>query len=171
VRMAKFLPPSPPVELKSTPRVSRDSVSFRVANLLVGNPPGTAGLEMTLIGPELLFRCDAIVALAGAPTPATLDGVPFPAYTRRKIKAGQKLQIGAVEGKGCRTYLAVRGGFPRIADYLGSKATTPSFVVPSLNFYIVLIYYSRVLKKSWARRIPGPTDQNGGCARYQSLLR
>ena len=51
-----------------------DSLAFRLANRLVGNNEGAAGLEMAVTGPELRFGCAAVVALAGADMGATLDG-------------------------------------------------------------------------------------------------
>ena len=43
-----------------------DQYALRAANLLVGNDEGAAVLEATLLGPELLFRQAAIVAVTGA---------------------------------------------------------------------------------------------------------
>jgi len=76
-------------------------------------------------GPELRFLGPAIVALTGAPMDFTLDGSAIPMWTRKHIKAGQKLKIGKTTGGGCRSYLAVNGGFPKVADYFGSKSTSP----------------------------------------------
>jgi urea carboxylase len=55
-----------------------DDLALRAANRLVGNPEGAAGLECTMTGPTLRFNCDAVIALTGAPTAATLDGEPSP---------------------------------------------------------------------------------------------
>jgi urea carboxylase len=102
-----------------------DPMAFQIANSLVGNPRGKEGLEITLSGPELRFVQCAIVALCGAPMEATLDGNEFPMWTSVKIEAGQKLKIGKTTGGGCRSYLAVYGGLPGVADYFGSKSTSP----------------------------------------------
>ncbi|MCZ6772230.1 MAG: aminopeptidase, partial [Proteobacteria bacterium] len=51
-----------------------DSWSFRLANVLVDNAPGDAGLECQFIGPVLKFRRDTIIALTGADMQATIDG-------------------------------------------------------------------------------------------------
>lgn len=102
-----------------------DPLAFQIANILVGNPRGKEGLEITLSGPELRFVGPAIVALCGAPMEATLDAEEFPMWTRVKIDAGQKLKIGKTTGGGCRSYLAVYGGFPEVAEYFGSKSTSP----------------------------------------------
>ena len=48
------------------PGGAMDPVSLALANALVGNPPGAAALEITVIGPELLFEHDTLVALCGA---------------------------------------------------------------------------------------------------------
>lgn len=102
-----------------------DPLAFRIANALVGNPIGLEGLEITLSGPDMLFLGEAVVSLCGAPMEATLDGSPFPMWTRRKINAGQRLKIGKTTGGGCRSYLAIFGGLPSIAQWFGSKSTSP----------------------------------------------
>ncbi|KAF1948745.1 biotin-dependent car [Byssothecium circinans] len=102
-----------------------DPLAFQIANMLVGNPRGKEGLEITLSGPELRFVGPAVVALCGAPMETTLDGKEFPMWTRVKIEAGQKFKIGKTTGGGCRSYLAVYGGFTNVADYFGSKSTSP----------------------------------------------
>ncbi|KAK8076351.1 hypothetical protein PG994_003623 [Apiospora phragmitis] len=101
-----------------------DPVAFQLSNALVGNPLGAEGLEITLTGPDLLFLGDAVVALTGAAMSATLDGGTFPMWTRVKISAGQRLTIGkTLSEAGCRSYLAVYGGFLNVAEWFGSKAT------------------------------------------------
>ncbi len=102
-----------------------DPLAFRIANSLVGNPVGMEGLEITLSGPDLQFLGPAMVALCGAPMDAKLDGKAFPMWTRVRAEAGQRLTIGKTTGGGCRSYLAVHGGFPSIAEWFGSKATAP----------------------------------------------
>ncbi|KAL5049542.1 hypothetical protein BDW71DRAFT_150423 [Aspergillus fruticulosus] len=102
-----------------------DSVAFRIANALVGNPVGLEGLEITLSGPELRFLGPAVFSLCGAPIEAKLDDAPVPMWTKVKVLAGQRLKIGKTTGNGCRAYLAVFGGFLNIAEWFGSKATAP----------------------------------------------
>lgn len=102
-----------------------DPVALQIANMLVGNSRGKEGLEITLTGPELRFVQPAIVSLCGAYMEATLDGGPFPMWTRKKIEAGQKLKIGKTIGGGCRSYLAIYGGLPAVAEYFNSKSTSP----------------------------------------------
>ncbi|KAI9749349.1 MAG: hypothetical protein M4579_006903 [Chaenotheca gracillima] len=102
-----------------------DPLAFRIANLLVGNAAAKEGLEITLRGPDLLFLGPAVISLCGAPVEAKLDGKSFPMWTRVQVKAGQKMNIGKTIANGCRAYLAVYGGFPNVAEWFGSKATSP----------------------------------------------
>ncbi|WP_019903370.1 urea carboxylase [Methylobacterium sp. 77] len=99
-----------------------DARSFRDANALVGNPPDTCALELTVSGPTLRFHAAATVALAGAAMTARLDGVAQPHGRAFSVEAGQVLSIGAIAGPGQRSYLALSGGFaaPLV---LGSRAT------------------------------------------------
>jgi urea carboxylase len=99
-----------------------DHLAFRFANRLAGNEEGMAALEMTLIGPTLKFNRDAVIALAGAPMQAELDGQPLDLWRSHAIKAGSILHLGSIAGAGCRAYLAVQGGF-EVPEYLGSCAT------------------------------------------------
>ena len=43
-----------------------DAPALESANLLVGNDPGEAGLEITLLGPTLRFEASAVLAVTGA---------------------------------------------------------------------------------------------------------
>lgn len=99
-----------------------DSRSFRLANAAVGNPESAAGLEITLSGPTLKFRSEAVFCLTGAEMASSLDGVPVPFWEPVAARAGQILRLGRATGAGARAYLAVRGGFD-VPEYLGSKST------------------------------------------------
>ncbi len=99
-----------------------DHLAFRLANKLVGNAEGVAGLEITLMGPKLKFNTDAVIAITGAPIEATLDGEPISLWQSHQVKAGTILKLGKISDAGCRAYLAVQGGFD-VPDYLGSKST------------------------------------------------
>ncbi len=55
-----------------------DPVSHRLANALVGNGRDAATLEVTLLGPELEFEDERLVAVTGAEFELSLDGRPAP---------------------------------------------------------------------------------------------
>jgi KipI family sensor histidine kinase inhibitor len=50
-----------------------DLDSLRLANRLVGNPDGAAGLEFTLGQAVLRFHASVVIALTGAPAPASVE--------------------------------------------------------------------------------------------------
>ena len=99
-----------------------DALALRAANGIVGNPQGSAALEITAAGPTLSFRAAFRVAVTGASLELLLDGQPVPMWTDVAVAAGQNLKVGRVQGGGVRAYLAVHGGWD-VPDYLGSKAT------------------------------------------------
>lgn len=118
--------PGRPTVAKGIPHSgAMDPLALSIANMLVANDRGVEGLEITLSGPELRFLGPAVVALCGAPMEFTLDGDVVPMWTRKHIKAGQRLKIGKTTGGGCRAYLSVHGGFRNVAEYFGSKSTSP----------------------------------------------
>lgn len=99
-----------------------DDLSFRLGNRLLNNPDTAAGLEITLNGPTLRFRCDTQIVLTGAAFPATLNDQPLPFWETISVTRGDTLVIGRASDAGARCYLCVLGGL-QVADYLGSKST------------------------------------------------
>ena len=65
-----------------------DAFSHRLANQLVGNDPGAATLEITLIGPELIVEADTTMAIAGAHFDVTCDDRPVPMGASFGVRAG-----------------------------------------------------------------------------------
>lgn len=98
-----------------------DSLSFCLANCLVGNLESAAGLEIIVSGPTLRFNQATFIALTGSAIEASLDGQQIEMKTRVKVEAGQVLKLGKVLD-GARTYLAVHGGID-CPEYLGSRST------------------------------------------------
>ncbi len=104
-----------------------DRVALHLANALAGNPPGTAGLEIGVMGPDLLIEADSVrVALVGPLSPALIeapDAPPKPLDSDRShlLKRGQMLRVGMVEGAST-AYLVVAGGFA-LPAFMGSLST------------------------------------------------
>jgi antagonist of KipI len=98
-----------------------DSFALTAANLLVGNPEGLAGLEITLVGPTLRFHRETIFALAGGDLDPSLDGQSIPNWTCHLASFGSVLSFKAPKS-GIRTYLAVSGGI-EIPPVMGSRST------------------------------------------------
>ena len=99
-----------------------DSLAFRLANRIVGNPESAAGLECTMVGPAVRFRAATVVAITGADMSATIDGAPAPYFRPLRVRAGSELRFGKANGPGCRAYVAFRGGID-VPEYLGSRST------------------------------------------------
>ena len=99
-----------------------DALAFRLANRLVGNAPGAAGLEITVSGPTLRFACDTRIALSGADFGARLNGQPVPPWRAVFVPGGSVLEMGSAQGAGARAYLAVGGGI-EAPPYLASRST------------------------------------------------
>ena len=104
-----------------SPAGAMDLHALRLANILVDNNMGEAALELSFLGGKFRFTADNVFALAGADMSAMLDGVPVPVGQAMQAKAGSVLQMGQAKN-GCRTYLAVAGGFD-VPVLHGSKST------------------------------------------------
>lgn len=98
-----------------------DADAARIANLLVGNDPGAAVLEITLAGPRLVLESGAWIAWTGAPSAVTLNETGLPGWRPAWAPAGSRLSWGGLY-RGCRSYLAVGGGI-EVPLVLGSRST------------------------------------------------
>ena len=105
-----------------SPAGPMDSISFRVANRIVGNDTKLAGLEITGLGPTIKFHDDEVIAFSGARFAATIDGNEVPWNKEVKVAAGSILKVGSLKGNGFRCYMAIRGGID-VPVYLGSRST------------------------------------------------
>ena len=98
------------------PGGAMDPVALALANALVGNEVGEAALEITVLGPDLEFGEDALVAFCGAEFEASI-----PIHRPVLVEAGKTLHIGRAT-RGARGYLAVAGGIA-LDPVLGSRST------------------------------------------------
>jgi biotin-dependent carboxylase-like uncharacterized protein len=99
-----------------------DPVGLAIANLLAGNPPGTAAIELTLSGGLWEAEAETLrIAVAGAAFPLAIDGQPVAPNRAHTLRRGQRLILGAAPDA-ARGYLAVAGGFDH-APQLGSLST------------------------------------------------
>lgn len=101
-----------------------DSLAFQVGNALVGNNLGTEGLEICMKGPKMLFHVPAVIAVTGAPVQVTANKENAVMWSALCIPGGTMVEIGVIQKQGSRAYLCIRGGFPHIPKYLGSKSTS-----------------------------------------------
>ncbi len=106
------IPPSGPL----------DDYSMRLANLLVGNAPGQAALEVTAGLFSIKMRSDLVLALAGADMEPTLGEKRVPMWESFAAREGEVLNLGIAKSTGFRAYVAVAGGID-VPPYLGSRST------------------------------------------------
>jgi biotin-dependent carboxylase-like uncharacterized protein len=106
-----------------------DPLSFRAANLLVGNKPTEGALEIAYVGPKFVVEADsANLACAGAsasievlPDEVAVSGIRYSSMQSFRAQRGQVVRIGPTSGSSV-IYLAVEGGFD-IEPILGSVST------------------------------------------------
>ncbi len=103
-----------------------DTLALALANRLVGNPDGAAGLEITMGGCELRFEAATRIALAGDDFGAHIDGAPLWPCWSTAVAPGQTLRLAGANKlsakAGLRSWLAVAGGID-VAVVLGSRST------------------------------------------------
>ena len=98
-----------------------DSFALRVANLLVGNDEGAAGLEVTLGGLQLRFEDERTVAWCGGEFDVQIGSRALPAGHVAHLYAGDELKFGRAQ-IGCRCWLAISGGID-VPIVLASRST------------------------------------------------
>ena len=98
-----------------------DPFALRVANLLVGNDEGAAGLEITLGGLQLRFEDERIVAWCGGEFDVQIGSRVLAAGHVAHLQAGDELKFGRAQ-IGCRCWLAISGGID-VPVVLGSRST------------------------------------------------
>jgi biotin-dependent carboxylase-like uncharacterized protein len=92
-----------------------DPAALRLANRLVGNPEGDAGLEVLLGGLELRAEAPVTVAVTGAPVTVWRHGDgrtgarAVGSHRAVPLRTGERLELGTPEG-GLRCYVTLSGG-------------------------------------------------------------
>lgn len=87
-----------------------DATSALIANTVLGNLSTDAVLEMTLVGAQLKFHTPTLICITGADMFATLNNTAIQHNKKIKVEANDVLTFASAKN-GCRTYIAVSGGF------------------------------------------------------------
>jgi antagonist of KipI len=103
------------------PSGAMDKFSSRVANILAGNDPTEALIEMHFPASVILFQQPALIALSGADFSACIDGDPVPLNHPIIVSKNSVLQFREPVS-GARVYLAIHGGL-KIEQWLNSSST------------------------------------------------
>lgn len=102
-----------------------DHVALQAGNLMLGNPPGAAVIEIPVLPFHVRFHRDMAFAITGAYATSDLDGAVLMPWSVARAHAGQVLRIGQQSGPfltGARAYLSVAGGVD-VPIVLGSRST------------------------------------------------
>ena len=98
-----------------------DNIALKTANMLVGNEPGEAVIEMHFPAASFYFEKACIIALSGADFSPFINDKPVPLYRTIIVPASSTLEFKQYKS-GARCYFSVQGGWS--ADYwLGSYST------------------------------------------------
>ena len=98
-----------------------DAALASLANSLLGNPPEAPLLELTLTGPTLEVLQKGVLAFAGWSLLPVFNGEVRTPFSSFAVKRGDVLSFQP-QPQGCRSYLAVAGGFQ--SDTFMSSAST-----------------------------------------------
>jgi len=99
-----------------------DNVALQFANLLVGNVPGEAGLEITGGYFEAEFVEDGVISLTGTDMKPTVNNQPVPMWESIAVGKGDQIKFDHFGEFGFRTYMGIAGSVD-VPPYLGSKST------------------------------------------------
>lgn len=98
-----------------------DRAAARNANLAVANEESAAVLEMTLIGPSIIFQTTMLICMVGDGMTPYIDGAPCSTGSPYIVPAGTSLTFKAKKA-GMRTYLAIAGGID-VPVVMNSRST------------------------------------------------
>ncbi|MGI9532372.1 biotin-dependent carboxyltransferase family protein [Lutimonas sp.] len=87
-----------------------DKYSAILANKLLNNDEKLPVMEMTLIGPKILFEDNSLIVLTGADMAPHINGEAIQMNFVYKVTTSDVLSFGNLK-TGARTYLGVKGGF------------------------------------------------------------
>lgn len=129
-----------------------DRYAYRIANLLVGNKPEAAVIEMSMLGAALKFDDAQTVAICGADMQAELNGERVANWTAFKVAKGSELRLDYAP-RGFRSYLAIRGGID-VPSVLGSRSTYTPAKIGGLE--------GRALQQGDVLDVAGDADPDAG---------
>ncbi len=103
------------------PTGAMDKYAMQVTNILVGNKPGEAVIEMHFPASVFMFTQAALIALGGADFSASINGEPVPGLHPILVGKNDVLQFHTPVN-GARAYMAVAGGLA-IDKWMNSYST------------------------------------------------
>ncbi len=98
-----------------------DRYAAQLANILVGNQPYEAVIEIHFPGPQILFEQNALVSITGADFAPSLNDETLPLWQPILIRKNTILHFPKLQW-GARCYIAIHGGFC-VDEWLNSYST------------------------------------------------
>ncbi|MFK8041223.1 biotin-dependent carboxyltransferase family protein [Congregibacter sp.] len=108
-----------------------DSLAASLANRLLQNAPNATLIEASFGGISLRATKNLQIAVTGATLPLSVNGAEKALWSVIDLAAGDELSLG-YSTTGCRSYIAVRGGFA-IPETFGSSSTVVREGIGGLN--------------------------------------
>jgi antagonist of KipI len=99
-----------------------DVYSLMAGNAVVGNPPGAAGLEMTVTGPELMVGSPGLVCVTGGDFAPMINSLPVPSWEGIRVQEGDIISFGGPGPGGARAWICFSGGVD-VPIVMGSRST------------------------------------------------
>lgn len=144
-----------------------DRFSASIANMLAGNNPDAATIELHFPASVFLFERPALIALGGADFAASVNGEPVPSLHPIIVNKDSLLLFSAPL-HGARTYLAIKGGIDS-DEWLGSQSTHLQAMIGGYHgrslhkndqlFFKINIDYSSILQNKEFVVLPWKVDQ------------
>lgn len=103
------------------PSGAMDRFALQMGNLLVKNPLGEAGLEVTAMGARIRVLENVVIAFTGGRFDVKVNGAAIPLWRSVCVNKGDVIDMGEAL-TGWRGYLCVAGGID-VPAVLGSKST------------------------------------------------
>tara|TARA_B100001094_G_scaffold124772_1_gene120648 strand:+ start:327 stop:1163 length:837 start_codon:yes stop_codon:yes gene_type:complete len=98
-----------------------DQESACIANKIVGNNESESLIEISIMGPTLIFNNDCTISITGGDFSSLINNDKIEMYKPIHVKLGDTLKINHTKS-GARCYLAISGGID-IKSILGSKSS------------------------------------------------
>tara|TARA_B100000780_G_scaffold267668_1_gene224954 strand:- start:1744 stop:2706 length:963 start_codon:yes stop_codon:yes gene_type:complete len=98
-----------------------DTEAFLWANRILHNSANACAIEVSFGGLQLQAKTDTYLCVTGANLGLSINGIDKALWTSHKIVNGDDIKL-SYSSQGCRSYLAVAGGFQVIPSF-GSTAT------------------------------------------------
>lgn len=98
-----------------------DQISFKLANILVGNDENMPCIEMTIKGDKILFESDSLIALTGSDMDFKINGCRVDINRTLFVNRGDVLE-SSFSTTNKLAYMSVRGGLV-VDNIMGSSST------------------------------------------------